>query len=75
MIDLATSDRHDAMLDAIEAMLEDLKDFTPAEIELFEDYIGDFSSKADAKKKLDKLLADEYEQSALADHLTSLPEE
>ena len=75
MIELATSDQHDAMLDAIETMLEDLKDFTPAEIEVFEEYIGDFDSKTDAKKKLDKLLAKEYEQSALADHLTSLPEE
>ncbi|MDC0644078.1 hypothetical protein OAP32_00710 [Crocinitomicaceae bacterium] len=74
MVDLATPEQHDAMLDSIETMLEDLKDFTPAEIEVFEAYIGDFDFKTDAKKKLDALLAKEYEQSALADHLTSLPE-
>ena len=74
MIDLATPDQHDAMLDSIELMLSNLEEFTPAEIELFEDYIGDHSSKGDTKIKLDALLEKEYEQPALADQLTSLPE-
>lgn len=72
---LSDQSRHIELLDDIEGMLDELKEFTPQERELFEDYIGGFKSKEDTQDCLLVLLTKEYEQSALADHLSNLPEE
>lgn len=64
-------DEYKEILDMIDSLDEELNEFTPAEREILDDYIGGFSNRDETIQKLTKFKEQQYEEDARADALTN----